>query len=649
MIGRLRRLRPRAWPDAWRVVPAAAVALVAAACGGDGGTGPAPPPPPPPPGGATPAIALDLGPGESAVLTDADEVRAFQLDGGAERRDYEVIVQSASETFGAQTSMRIKLRDAATASSSVVDRRQTFPAAPAFSLSALPPSVQRRLSGVLLEDRLRESTRRELRRVGARPAVPRARRQEGGVRFSVATRPPTAGEMVTYTLAINSSLQADCNSTNTIDAEFKFVGSNFAIAEDVQVAGVLTDADYQSLGQLLDQTIFPIETDYFGSPADIDGNGVVVALITAEVNQLTAAGSNTLIAGFFWGGDITSKQSCPASNEAELFYVIAPDPGGQFSDPVQVEEALSLARTTLGHEFFHLLNTQQRVTIGGGDFSDDEDTWLDEGIAHLAEEIIGLAEAGHGTRENLDLVAVAPAGDDVAADAFNDFHFLNVLRSADFMLNPSTTMALGSGSGGDPGGTESLRMRGFAYMFARWLGDQFGPSGSGQLPGSNEAMLFRELSSGGPAFLAGVDNVERAVQVVAGQNLQWDQLLARFLGMLAVDDSGLPGLDPLLESRTWDYPGLFLQLSQSDFVDPNGNPVPPPDVLQNPYPLIPQVLPLGAGTNLSRTFTVNASTGGFFTVQGSSTTPDAVIEITTSTGADLPSSARAQVTVIRTR
>ena len=90
-------------------------------------------------------------------------------------------------------------------------------------------------------------------------------------------------------------------------------------------------------------------------------------------------------------------------------------------------------------------------------------------------------------------------------------------------------------------------------------------------------------------------------------------------------------------------------MSQSDFVDPNGNPVPPPDVLQNPYPLIPQVLPLGAGTNLSRTFTVNASTGGFFTVQGSSTTPDAVIEITTSTGADLPSSARAQVTVIRTR
>ena len=73
---------------------------------------------------------------------------------------------------------------------------------------------------------------------------------------------------------------------------------------------------------------------------------------------------------------------------------------------------------------------------------------------------------------------------------------------------------------------------------ARWLGDQFGPAGSGPVPGSAEDALFRELSSGGPAFLSGPSNIERAVQVVAGQSRSWDELLAEFLGMLAVDVAG---------------------------------------------------------------------------------------------------------------
>jgi len=496
------------------------------------------------------------------------------------------------------------------------------------------------------ERRLRTAMADELRRVGARPI-----RQGGrtiGPRLSVASAPPNVGDMVEFNLVVTPSLQVDCDDPTTIDAEIKFVGQHFAIAEDVQNAGNFSPADYTELGQLFDDTVYPLETSYFGQPADIDGNDVVVALITAEVNKLTPAGSGTLIAGFFFGGDLSDPADCAGSNEGELLYIVAPDPGGQFSDPIEVDDAISLARTTVGHEFLHLLNTQQRVTIGGGTFFDQEDTWLDEGLAHLAEELVGLAEGGKPTRGNLDLNGLVTS--QASQDAFNDFHLINLLRVARFMLDPEGTPALGDSQGNDPNDETTLLMRGFGYTIARWLGDQFGPGGSGQLPGSDEAAFFRELSSGGPSLLRGTTNVERAVQVVGGQPIPWEDLIADFLGMLVLDDSGLAGLEAEHQSKTWDYRGLFLQLSEADFCcDENGNTVPPPAVLRNEYPLIPVDLSLASTTSTSRNVTVNASTGAFFHITASQTTPDAVIEVTTNSGANLEPEGAAQVTIVRIR
>ena len=109
---------------------------------------------------------------------------------------------------------------------------------------------------------------------------------------------------MSFKLAVTQQLTVDCNSTMTIDSKIKWVGQNFAIAEDVQSAGHFTQQDYDNLGQLLDQTIFPMHSAYFGAPADIDGNGVVVALITAEVNRMTPRQASFLVAGFFFDGDL---------------------------------------------------------------------------------------------------------------------------------------------------------------------------------------------------------------------------------------------------------------------------------------------------------------------------------------------------------
>ena len=47
--------------------------------------------------------------------------------------------------------------------------------------------------------------------------------------------------------------------------------------------------------------------------------------------------------------------------------------------------------------------------------------------------------------------------------------------------------------------------------------------------------------------------------------------------------------------------------------------------------------------------TVNASTGRYITLRGGATTPDLILEVTTPTGAEVPASVRAQVTVLRIR
>ena len=615
------------------------LALAAAACGGGDGTGPTPPPP-----GSGTAIDLNLALGESVTLTDPAQVGSFGLDGASAGRQYQLIVQSATTTFGASNDMRLKVV-AGGASANVTT---SLPSHPVPSFRSSSRQLERRQRGLALEDRLRRNTRRELARVGAQPVLAGASRG-GGARFNVVGVPPTVGQNVTFKLAVQPDLSVDCNSAKTIDATIKWVGTSFAIAQDVQNTDEFSPADLDALGQLLDGTTFPLETAYFGSPADLDGNQRVIALITAEVNRMTPRSANFLVAGFFFDGDLFDPANCPASNQGELFYLIAPDPGGVFSDPISTSGALSLVRTTVGHEFLHLLNSEQRLTIGGGGAQADEDTWLDEGLAHLAEELNGLAEAGLGVRRNLDLDGLVPPGDAVAAAAFNDFHILNLQRAARFALDPEGTLALGDASGGDPGGTESLKMRGFGYLFVRWLGDQFGPAGSGVLPGSMEQMLFRELSSGGPSFLAGTENVERAVQVVSGQTRTWDELLADFLSMLAVDDNGVAGIDPAKSSLTWNYPGLFGQLSQENFVDPQGNPAPPPAELQNPYPLIPEFVAINTTTNMARTLTVNASTGAFFILDSTSATPDLVLQVTTGTGLPLPTGAAAQVTITRTR
>ena len=650
-----KRLRLAGRGETPRLPGVAIFALALAACGG--GTTDPPPPPPPPPlatgcgGAATPSVSvtLDLTLGQHVTLDNAADVRAFRLTGSDAPRDYEVIVQSASQAPGQSVNGCIRVR-AERASGNVTPSQPPRLTSGGGELSR---DLRRRESWFARERVLRERELQELAAVGAQPIRSRTPGLDP-LSLVDALRPPDLGDTLTFRVGVGADLVVNCRNPTMVTGEVRYAGEYFTIVEDLQFhsqpdSDRFSEAEFEAIGRQLDEVVYPTDVAYFGEPADIDNNGTVFALITAEVNKLTPAGEESVVAGFFLARDLTTRSSCEASNEGEIFYLVGPDPDEDYGSDISLSFANALARSTVAHEFAHLLNTQQRVTLGSGNiFGDREVAWLDEGLAHLAEEIAGLRAAGLGTRANLDLDMITTSEEQLTA--YNHFHVVNQIRLGRFLRGgcppdpngPAAAPALGDAAGEDPGGVESLSFRGFAYGFVRWLGDQFGASGSGgALPGSREEELFRYLTRGGPAHFKGVTNVERTLQAVAGVNMEWEELLSLYLTSLIADDRVPADADPRTQWTTWNLPALYRQLSESNL----GDRCP----FTRNFPLTPSRVNVHVSTNSSTEFTVNSSTGRYFSLVASGAAPDLVVEVMNPAGEGFPGRAQAQVTVLRTR
>ena len=571
--------------------------------------------------GFTPRGRVALSVGSTCTLR-SDDTGSFELAASEGAAEYLVAVQSASVVAGAVSGLRLSLRgpDA----SGVASSRAVATRAPSGSAGQSPAAL-----GSTAELRLRRNAREALERRGARPYRPTA----AGVRASVATRPPVAGDTVTFGNSVAPDLDVDCDRPETITAVVRAVGAAFAVAEDVEVAGHIGAAEYAGLLQSLDQLVFPIVTTYFGPPADLDENGRVWVLLTAVVNRTTPMGSSTFIAGFFNPSDLSDRAGCAASNQGEVLYLLGPDPGGELSNPVEPAFALSNALGVSAHELEHLLSAEQRIVFGGGTFADLEDAWLGEGLAHMAETAVGLAAADLQPGRNLDYAALS-----ADPELFASFHFANFRRAGYHLEDPNRTLALGTSGSGDPGGVPSLRMRGFGWLFLRWMADHGSFGGGGILGGAAEEEMFRDLSSGGPARTRGVANVERVAAGVL-DSPGWRELLARWGPAPATDDRSAAATG---ESRitTFDLPDIFGALHAA---------LPDTRPFEILFPLDPETVILEGTVAASHDFELGASTTAYFVLESDGPHPDVELELTTQTGADVPATVRPQIVLFRTR
>lgn len=259
---------------------------------------------------------------------------------------------------------------------------------------------------------------------------------------------PAVGEARTFNVCASIS----CNLFVQVQAHARFVGERGAIfVDDTVPAGGLTEEDVTELGELFDNYMYPIDTVAFGRESDLDGNGVVVILLTDAVNALSGnCGNGSVILGYFFGFDLTLGE--PGSNQGEVFYSRVPDAGAPACGHTR-DRVLRTLPPTFIHEFQHMISYNQHVLVRGGD---PENTWLNEGLSHFAEEL-GGRQIPDGPVQGS---ATTRAQQFFENDVDNAFSYLEQPSEA-YLITPGSSFG-------------TLSERGANWLFVRWLSDQFG-------------------------------------------------------------------------------------------------------------------------------------------------------------------------------
>lgn len=133
-------------------------------------------------------------------------------------------------------------------------------------------------------------------------------------------------------------------------------------------------------------------TEIFGKPADIDENKKITILFSHTINdEKKALGFFNPVDFFQNNNDNTVDFYNPASNEADIIYAAIPS---MDSASNYFYKAIS---ATIGHELTHAVTftekTYSRVKAGKIDMP-RMDIFLDEGLSHLSENLIGYGISG---------------------------------------------------------------------------------------------------------------------------------------------------------------------------------------------------------------------------------------------------------------
>ena len=437
------------------------------------------------------------------------------------------------------------------------------------------------------------------------PAARRAyARRAGDARYQMNQQaPPAVGSL----LNLNVGLEF-CDAPVYRTGRVVAVSSRAVIVADTgNPANGLSTADYEHVAATFDTLIYPVNTAAFGVPGDVDGNGRSVIFYTRAVNELTPANADYVVGGFFYGRDLFPRTSderfeepCGGSNFAEMFYMLAADPTGVVNGNVRsVEDVKESTIGTVGHEFQHLISASRRLYevdgISGTDWS--EDTWLNEGLSHIAEELLFYHRAQRVPGSNIGSSVLAEG--QIGRAAYIEFQGNNFGRFELYLENPDQDSPYDAAFGVE----DDLSTRGGAWGFLRYAADRRG--------GDENTLWYNLVNSN----LVGMANLRSQL----GEPIP---LLRDFAVSLYTDDSGVP-VPALLTQPSWNHRSLY-------------------GAVRGAYPL--EVAELVSGSPVSYTLVAG---GAAFLRAGVPAGQRASVELTGGGGAVPP--ATLHVTVVRTR
>jgi hypothetical protein len=257
----------------------------------------------------------------------------------------------------------------------------------------------------------------------------------------------------------NQTVTATLVATNTRAVAYL---DNALAASDKNI----TTAQIEAMLNTFSNSTFATITNMYGAPSDVDNDGKVIFLYTHLVDRVGG------VAGFYASSSLFSTNQGGDGNVADMMFI----------SPTQ---ELASYDALLAHEFQHLINFNQHVLIQNGDA---EETWLNEGLSHVAEDLVG----GHIAGGNTDLVS-------------------------EFMNNPERYALTGDAS-------LNLGIRGAAYLFVRGLLESFGQDVPGKLVKTNKVNIANIENISGQSF----DTVYRTFisrLFLSGNNINTDTSL----------------------------------------------------------------------------------------------------------------------------
>ena len=235
----------------------------------------------------------------------------------------------------------------------------------------------------------------------------------------------------------------------------------------------------QELIVTFDDRIYPLMAGRVGTASDVDGDGRFTILLSSWLDYL--GGGRYPVDGFVRVADFDAAYQSPFSNQCDMMYLNA----GLKAGPHMW--------TVVAHEYMHAVVFSQKSSRreSGSRQLDDEEGWLDEAMAHLAED-------------------------------FNGFSMSNIdYRVSAFLTSPERYQLVVD----DYYGADLFRShgnRGSTYLFLRWCVDRYVPD---------------LLSSLFHSRLRGTANLESATgSTFAGLYRRWS--LALFLSGLEPSGDG---------------------------------------------------------------------------------------------------------------
>lgn len=382
---------------------------------------------------------------------------------------------------------------------------------------------------------------------------------------STTVGPPVMNELRTFQVCA----RLDCKRFDTVRARVRAVKSKVAILVDTLApAGGLDSTALDGLAALFNDRLYGVDTAAFGRESDINGDSVVLVLMTGTVNKLVPKAecqAGSFVAGFFFGVDIDpAYQNDSRSNKAEVFYSLVADPAGVLSCSHSATEVERLVPVTFIHEFQHMISYNQHALLRGGN---GEVLWLNEGFSHYAEELGG---------RSFELAPTARLADCTIGSVVCRYYGGNLLNAYEYLDSTRNHFLLPAD------GIGTLTERGAAWLFVRYLVDRYS-GGTSLLEWNTFTRRLLQTTNTGATNVA----------TVTGQ--QFETVVTRWA--LANWVSDLPGFTApaVLTYDSWAFRPTYESLNRQRST-----------VFPKPFPLVPSA---SAGRAVSVSGTLRAGSG----------------------------------------